>query len=503
MPTGVEETLAAAAAMLTAALEEGVAASPFAGVPDPAGSAMDAADVSGFGTTEVAPSAEVQEGDPSARAGANAGAAPDGSIPVSGDLPTESAKVTEYTFEPLEFVVGGSAPAADPADVEAPGQAASPPPLPPTPEPNRPDSSYILPPAQIVPFAPGELDDRQAPPAGEREPDAPDSGPQVVPEREPGPWTAGLADRWEETVKYTPSAFLFDQSGEEVNQRAKQAVEDWLAKNLLDDQPDQSEGARLAKVAVAGVLKSASDVGLDMIVTPVLDPGTVVRGVMRTGVASAQGMHDIEEGKTLEGSMKIVGEVSGVVLMVLAPVRAGGAKAVRPIRPGEPSITMYSERIGFPTSRAAAIESKTAHNIVEVRRPQAPMRRTDVVPKAVGELGQERLIARVRENPGVDNSHSFTRPMTPAEAEAAIRMMDTGLGKSYAGVPGGVGPFGSFAEHCATHAGGVARAGGVWTTGKLGPHVNFYLFKYMSPLGAQTGAALVTAAENENHNYPR
>ena len=212
----------------------------------------------------------------------------------------------------------------------------------------------------------------------------PDSGPRVVPEREPGPWTAGLADCWEETVKYTPSALLFGQSGEEVNQRAKQAVEDWLAKNLLDDQPDQSEGARLAKVAVAGVLKSASDVGLDMIVTPVLDPGTVVRGVMRTGVASAQGMHDIEEGKTLEGSMKIVGEVSGVVLMVLAPVRAGGAKAVRPIRPGEPSITMYSERIGFPTSRAAAIESKTAHNIVEVRRPQAPMRRTDVVPKAVG-----------------------------------------------------------------------------------------------------------------------
>ena len=39
-------------------------------------------------------------------------------------------------------------------------------------------------------------------------------------------------------------------------------------------------------------------------------------------------MEDIEQGKTLEGTMNIVGEVSSVVLMVAAPVRAGGIKSI-------------------------------------------------------------------------------------------------------------------------------------------------------------------------------
>ena len=97
-------------------------------------------------------------------------------------------------------------------------------------------------------------------------------------------------------------------------------------------------------------------------------------------------MEDIEQGKTLEGSMKIVGEVSGVVLMVVAPVRAGGVKglgrtgadaraasgnpvAVRAVGPSEPSITLSLERGGLPRNKGELIEAKTAHNVIEVEAP--------------------------------------------------------------------------------------------------------------------------------------
>jgi hypothetical protein len=349
--------------------------------------------------------------------------------------------------------------------------------------------------------------------------------PPSMPEQEPGPWTAGLADRWEQKVTWSWSALIYGQSGEEVNRRTKKRIENWLSDNLLDDDLEQSEGERAAKGVLAGVVKTATDVALDMVVTPVLDPGTIPRGIMRTGTASAQGMEDIEQGKTLEGTMKIVGEVSSVALMILAPVRAGGVKqlgktadlqtprtsgsSVAPARigPAEPSMTMFLERGGVPKNSGELIESKTAHNVAEVNTPKEPAPvRTHAVKAAVGEPGQERYVAQAKEYTSpvdLDKYDSFTRPMTTAEAQRSVGAMDRALQSTYGGVPGGLGPFSNWAEHCATHAAAVARAGGIWTTGRLGPHVNFYLFKYMSPLGAQNMAALTAQAQVENTNYPR
>lgn len=532
MPTGIEEALAAVAAEAAAALEAGAALSPFAGTPDPAGSAVDAGDAAAFGTREASPSADTLDGDPSAYGPASAGGdGGESSAPVTGDRPPggNPPNVSYYNEdEPMIIIVGSPSgePGPDPADQAPAPRPETPPPPPPAPEPgpSDPGRSPSAPPGQVIPQPPGFRDDSQAPPAGEREPEAPgsDRGPGI-PEREPGPWAAGLADRWEAEVEWTPSALLFDESGEETNQRAKQAMEDWIAENLLDDDPEQGEGERVAKVIAATVLKSAGDVGLDMVVTPLLDPGTIPRGFMRTGTASAQGIEEIEQGKTLEGSMKIVGEVSGVVLMVLAPVRAGGVKrigskqkgsgrsgagdpATARLAPEEPSITLSLEKRPIPKSKGDAAEVKTAHNVIEVQSPNAAPRRTHLVKDFPDPLSAENPVGKV-----VDYGHpvevakydTFTRPMTPAEAQAAIRAMDNALQSNYAGMKGGVGPYSNFAEHCATHAAAVAQAGGVWTTGRLGSHVNFYLFKYMSPLGAQNAAALMAESATVNNSYPR
>lgn len=519
MPTGIEETLAAAAAALAAVIEAGAAASPLAGVQDPAGSAMDASNAAALGVQDVMPSSDVLDGDPSVLAAPGSA-----DTPISGDRPP--AGMVAYEFEPAEIHVVRHPPAADPVDTPVNHPAAARPAEPPAEPLPRNTGDFVSTPAgQVIPQPPGLRDDSQAPPAGEREPPAPgDTPPPAVPDQEPGPWTAGLADRWEQNVTYSWSALIYRQSGEEVNRRTKKRIEDWLSANLLDDDLEQSEGERTAKGVLAGVLKTATDVALDMVVTPVLDPGTIPRGIMRTGTASAQGMEDIEQGKTLEGTMKIVGEVSSVALMILAPVRAGGVKNIartddvpgagaasgRPIAvPAvtEPSMTMFLERGGVPKNKGELIESKTAHNVAEVNTPKEPAPvRTHTVKNAVGEPGQERYVAQAKKYSSpvdLDKYDAFTRPMTTAEAQRSVGAMDSALRSNYGGVPGGLGPFSNWAEHCATHAAAVARAGGIWTTGRLGPHVNFYLFKYMSPLGAQTMAAFTAQAQVTNTNYPR
>ena len=528
MPTGIEETLVAGAAALAAAIEAGAATSPLAGVQDPAGSAMDASNAAALGVQDVMPSSDALDGDPSVLA---PGA---GDSPISGDRPPDGSSrslVTEYEFEPLEILVRG-APADDPADTagDQPAIAASaeaPPPQPPT----DPGGFVPTPSGQLTPQPPGFSDDSQAPPAGEREPEAPDGMPPSAPEQEPGPWVAGLADRWERNVTWAPSAIFFGESGEATNRRTKKKIENWLSENLLDDDLEQSEDDRTTKGILAGVVKTATDVALDMVVTPILDPGTVPRGITRTGVASAQGMEDIEQGKTLEGTMNIVGEVSSVVLMVAAPVRAGGIKSIartgeipgagaasgRPMAVRavtEPSITTSLERLNLPKTRGEIAESKTAHNVVEVNAAGAPARRTHAIKdvqdgQAVAQVVEysptrlstaEAVLKAIREETRYDY---FTRPMTPAEAQRAIVSMDNALNSSYGGWPGRIGPFAAYAEHCATHAAAVARAGGIWTTGRLGSYTNFVLFKYMSPLGAQNLAALTAQAQVANTNYPR
>jgi hypothetical protein len=526
VPTGIEETLAAAAAAIGSAVTAGAATSPLAGVQDPAGSGIDASNAAALGVEAVIPSGDALDGDPSVLAAPGSA-----DIPISGDRPPPAGMVV-YEFAPAEIHVVRRPPAPDPADTPGDHPTAARPAEPPAAPPPHDTGGFVpTPPGQVIPQPPGLRDDSEAPPAGEREPAAPEDTPPTAPDQDPAPWTAGLADRWEQNVTYSWSALMYGQSGEQVNRKTKKRIEDWLSANLLDDDLEQSEGERVAKGVLAGVVKTSTDVALDMVVTPVLDPGTIPRGIMRIGTGSAQGMEDIEQGKTLEGSMKIVGEVSSVALMILAPVRAGGIKSIagtsevpgagaasgRPLAVRavtEPSITTSLERLNLPKTVGEVAESKTAHNVVEVGTPGALARRTHAVKDVVDNKAVAQVVEHSPKRPATPGDalkaikeearyDYFTRSMTAAEAQKAIAAMDSALKSNYGGLPGGIGPYAAYAEHCATHAAVVAQAGSIWTTGRLGSYTNFLLFKYMSPLGAQNLAALTAQAQVANTNYPR
>lgn len=77
---------------------------------------------------------------------------------------------------------------------------------------------------------------------------------------------------------------------------------------------------RFTKVLEATVVKSAFDVG-GGIVGAVVDPGMAIRGIMRFGTGTAQGVNDIQAGNTVLGVSRIVGEGSQAVGMALGGVQ--------------------------------------------------------------------------------------------------------------------------------------------------------------------------------------
>jgi len=66
-------------------------------------------------------------------------------------------------------------------------------------------------------------------------------------------------------------------------------------------------------------VKTVFDVGGGLVAT-VADPAMAIRGVMRFGTASAQGVEDIEKGNVVLGVSRIVGEAADGVGMVLGGV---------------------------------------------------------------------------------------------------------------------------------------------------------------------------------------
>lgn len=482
MPTGIEEFLGAVVSLVV----EAIAASPFSGGSDPNGAA-EAGDAAQAGPAPLL-SPELLEG----QGGTCAVDAP--SPPVNGDRapPTLPERSTPDDYRTPSRVVE-----MDPAIVEAsPPPAASVPP----PAPGAAPSTDGLPFTPMVPnYSPPLWS--EAPPAGEREigpafdpPGAPppDSFPLSVP--------ADYADAWQRNVTAAPGKLLFNRTGEELSQDIKAGVEEGLDDLLFD--PDDSEAERIAKVALAATIKTATDVAADMTIVPVLDPGFAIRGIMRTGAASAEGIEDINQGRTVEGGVKVVGEVSGIVLTVLTPVRAFKAKGPTPM-PGEPSITVYLEKGGVGKEKVVGGHNKVVLEMGDGQRKVTDVTHTasDITFQPDGSVTGGEVVAKARsfgtqteamKSPGVI---SYTRRLTPAEAARVSAAIDRALAQRYGGVEGGLGPFSVLGENCSTYAAAMARAGGVAVSGRFGPHVTYLMFKYLSPLGATVvGAGMAEAA---------
>jgi hypothetical protein len=328
----------------------------------------------------------------------------------------------------------------------------------------------------------------------------------------PADWAAA----WEASHEYSWAKLLFDESGEKLSQDAKKAVEDALGKaldlplNALDPEYD-----RFSRAVVLSAVQTLFDVGFGMFVLPVLDPSSVVRGLERTGVASAEGIEDINQGRTFEGSLKIIGEVSSVFLVVAAPITAAIAKGPPPA-PGEPSITITLTK--GDTLGPGHVKARV---VVPAEKDVAPARDmlTDVAFDEVSVKGDVIAVARVKPvNPDLKlGGASFTRRVSPELARHAAAFSDAAVDMSFKGVQSGVsdfaaatpsamvrrafdtghgrtGPFPStLGEHCATYAAAVAGAGGIPAIGRFGPYFMYLTFKYGGAPGAGLAATGVFA----------
>ena len=150
--------------------------------------------------------------------------------------------------------------------------------------------------------------------------------------RFPAPYE--LADKWESSG----AAPIPGVTGEKIAGAASE-LGDKIGGAIVDALPPDNLGGIFA----AALVKTVFDVGGGM-VGAVMDPGMVVRGVMRFGTASAQGVEDIEKGNVVLGVSRIVGEAADGVGMVLGGVSKARASGVpgtyqKPTVPTAPAAT--------------------------------------------------------------------------------------------------------------------------------------------------------------------
>ncbi|HEX6045641.1 MAG TPA: RHS repeat-associated core domain-containing protein [Pyrinomonadaceae bacterium] len=125
-----------------------------------------------------------------------------------------------------------------------------------------------------------------------------------------------IADAW---AKAEP---IQELTGENISNSASE-LGDVIGGAIVDALPPDNLGGILA----AALVKTVCDVGGGVVAT-IVDPGFVVRGVMRFGLGTAQGVNDIEAGNTFLGVSRIVGEGAQGVGYALGGVNAARAYGV-------------------------------------------------------------------------------------------------------------------------------------------------------------------------------
>jgi len=371
---------------------------------------------------------------------------------------------------------------------------------------------------------------RGAPPAGEAE-DPADAGPvgeagpppAAPPPGGPESWVpADVADWWEQNVTSTPTALPFGMSGEQASDAAKGAVDDALTR-AMDWIDPENDAARTALAVAATVAKLPAEVFVDM-ATGFLDPGSQIRGIMRTGTATPQGLRDIEQGNVAIGVSTIGGEVSGVVLTVVSPVKSVRAARIKMGGKLElhaedfPSNEMRgSDQTAKGTRKNYVLERHASISITDAGGTRRSTHALGIPVKGNGKGPGRRavIVAEVTDIMGDPKAGNVTASVNlPPEAisKAAARMTKA-LDSRYMKVQGGIGRYGInpanlAAESCATYAASIARAGGVVATGRLGTTVLYWMVRAQIPgwlpVGGAFGAVVHDQQANRSHpNRPR
>ena len=449
-----------AIAALVAALAAAAPLDAVSSAPDPNIITQPAMDAGEFAADQCLPAPDLHDGemaqciDPSLDPATS-------SAPVTGDRPKLSPGAHKPDIE-LEMIIVGNPPAAD-----APQQS-----LPPGDDP-----------ADAGPPPPA-----QPPPAGEAESPAGDETPPSSPSNVTTfgftwPVLADTADQWQFVSSTMPPELggaPFGITGEEMNAAAKAKVAEVLNKFVADLSAADPEGQWSDPALEATIVSTLATLGID-IATVVVDPPFLVRGIMRLGSGSAEGVEKVEQGDALLGSVQVVGEVSSAVLIVLAPVEAG---------PRTASMTMYG-----PDSLISP--KGVVHNVVKVKGARREMASDAVKADGNVAMAKEYALDTLKEN--FERYTTETRSITESRATAVFAEMDRAHAGSYKGVPGGIGRYGEFYNHCSTYAATLSTTGGIPITGIFGPRITLLLFKYAPNLANPT-IPLITGGGTANNS---
>ena len=208
--------------------------------------------------------------------------------------------------------------------------------------------------------------------------------------------------------------------------------------------------------------------------------------------------------ETALGVAKVVGEVSGVVLMVVAPIDAGMAKGATPTL-GEPSVTMLVEKAGpglgeQVTGGHVRLEIRTAGGDLVTTDALATSTEPTILPSGavtdVEVVNQARVFDTPSPEPAV---MSHTVPLPAAAADEMAAAAQAAAEGQFMGVQGGLGVWNAFGQHCGTYAAAIARAGGMPVVGIFGSRIAFQMFKGSGIVTAPAAVGIVHAGvENTN-----
>ena len=288
-----------------------------------------------------------------------------------------------------------------------------------------------------------------------------------------------IADAWAASpVASRATSLVPFTTGEEITQAVSGNAEAIL-NHAVDALPQgdgfwASAGRNTGLVAVT-LVKSVADVAGGLVAGAV-DPGFALRGIMRLGTGTADGVNDISRGNTALGASKIVGEVSQAILMVTGAAKFGQPRAAPTGPTGTITLVKYGTGLTDHLRIAVKIggEEKIFHH--------APRPR----------VAKVEVAGTVVKGPGVMGS---TGPVVGAKmARVTVALEKAKAAVALAEQLSGNSKFNLLWNNCTTFATKIARAGGVMTPATF-PTLSFYLFEAnLSGANMATGAAITATS---------